>query len=111
MPDAAATTTTTAAAASTPSPVVCPRCHHQFNPPGKGRRTCAACGVVIGGHHKWFLGPDGRPRHRNCSDPWSYLDAGGQDTRDAHNAGGASASSASAERTREAVTAITGGLF
>lgn len=39
----------------------------------KPRRTCAACGHIMGRYHKWKIGPDGRIRHRICERPESYI--------------------------------------
>lgn len=53
--------------------MLCPACGHQFAQDApthlRGRRVCRLCGLVIGKHHKWTFGSDGRPEHRDCKHP------------------------------------------
>lgn len=49
----------------------CPTCG-QLLPNARGKRMCAACGKQIVRHDKWFFGGDGRPRHKDCSNPAGY---------------------------------------
>jgi len=49
----------------------CPTCGQTW-PEKRSGRICADCSIRIGGHHKWFFGKDGRPRHRDCNNPTSY---------------------------------------
>ena len=51
---------------------ICDKCGQQINPPSlqpAGRRICAQCGNPIKKPHKWFIGVDGRLRHKNCAIP------------------------------------------
>ena len=37
------------------------------------RRICEKCGHYIGRHDKWFFAESGKPSHRHCDNPKSYL--------------------------------------
>lgn len=49
----------------------CPTCGQRIVK--QSRRVCADCSKQITRHHKWFIGEDGRVRHRVCSSPDSYV--------------------------------------
>ncbi len=54
------------------SPNVCPCCGQSVAQRAlgtTGKRICSLCNRKIGRHGKWGFGPDGRPRHKDCSMP------------------------------------------
>ena len=51
---------------------ICDKCGQELNPPvlqKAGKRICADCGKRIRKRERWFIGVDGRLRHRNCAMP------------------------------------------
>jgi hypothetical protein len=51
---------------------ICDKCGSELNPPvlqQAGRRICADCGKRIRKRERWFIGVDGRLRHRDCKMP------------------------------------------
>ncbi len=52
--------------------IICDKCGQEINPPHlqtPGRRVCAECGNRIRLRDKWYIGVDGRLRHKSCKNP------------------------------------------
>lgn len=47
---------------------VCPACLRELPQP-EGRRICSACNQAIRRHDRWQFGSDGRPKHKDCTNP------------------------------------------
>jgi DNA-directed RNA polymerase subunit RPC12/RpoP len=51
---------------------ICDKCGSELNPPrlqAAGKRICADCGKRIRLRERWYIGVDGRLRHRDCQMP------------------------------------------
>lgn len=52
------------------NPDVCPTCGHALGRGvGAGKRFCSLCGLRMKKRDKWRFGADGRPQHKDCSQP------------------------------------------